>query len=76
MRAMLDVGVCTRWGIMGSYHEPEPEYAYFAQSQPLPRSESARDHCVLLAFFPCVSNEAQETNCAALQGACRAVLAA
>ena len=74
IQATLLVGVCTRRGIICSHHELE--YPYFAQSQPLSRSEAAQGHCVLLPFFACMSNESAETTYTALRAARRAALAA
>jgi dTDP-4-amino-4,6-dideoxygalactose transaminase len=49
MQAMLDAGISTRRGIMCSHREPPYSQA---SHRPLPRSERAQDHSVLLPLFP------------------------
>jgi dTDP-4-amino-4,6-dideoxygalactose transaminase len=50
MQFMLDRGIATRRGIMCIHMEPA--HADLPLRHPLPRSEAARDHCVLLPLFP------------------------
>ena len=50
MQAMLDAGISTRRGIMCSHREPA--YADMPLRQPLPHSEQAQDHCILLPLYP------------------------
>ena len=63
MQAMLDEGVSTRRGIMCSHREEawqEPSHG------PLPQSEDAQDHCVLLPLFPDMTADDQERTALAL----------
>lgn len=67
MQAMLDDGVATRRGIMCAHLEE----AYGAHSArlPLPHSEAARDHCILLPLYPGMTDQDQERVIAALAAA-------
>jgi perosamine synthetase len=49
MQRMLDEGVATRRGIMCSHREQA--YRYLSPRQPLPHSEYAQDHCILLPLY-------------------------
>jgi len=73
MQAMLDVGVSTRRGIMCAHREPA--YADWPRG-PLPVSESAQDHCVLLPLYNGMTTEQQEQVVQALQDACAAAFGA
>jgi dTDP-4-amino-4,6-dideoxygalactose transaminase len=50
MQFMLDRGIATRRGIMCIHMEPA--HADLPLRHPLPRSEAARDHSILLPLFP------------------------
>jgi perosamine synthetase len=67
MQAMLDAGVSTRRGIMCAHREPA--YADVAHG-PLPASESAQQHCVLLPLYNGMTAEQQEQVVRALRQAC------
>ena len=69
MQAMLDQGVATRRGIMCAHLEGA--YAARPLRLPLPRSECARDGCILLPLFSQMSNIDQERVSAALDVAVR-----
>ncbi|HET9087010.1 MAG TPA: DegT/DnrJ/EryC1/StrS family aminotransferase, partial [Acidobacteriaceae bacterium] len=71
MQAMLDLGVATRRGIMCAHLEQA--YAEMPLRFPLPESERARDHCILLPLFPQMSDEMQHQAVSALQIALPAV---
>lgn len=53
MQALLDRGISTRRGIMNSHQEPA--YAG-AEHPPLPLSEAARDHSLVLPLYPGMSH--------------------
>jgi dTDP-4-amino-4,6-dideoxygalactose transaminase len=57
MQAMLDRGVATRRGIMCMHMEPA--YASAPRPFPLPRSEHARDHSIILPLYAQMSEEEQ-----------------
>jgi len=65
MQAMLDAGVSTRRGIMCSHREEA--YRDLPISHPLPHSEAAQDHCILLPLFPQMTEEEQARVAAALR---------
>jgi perosamine synthetase len=71
MQAMLDVGISTRRGIMCIHREPaysqHPAQLPCFVRQPLPRSESAQDRCVLLPLFPQMTRAEQMKVASALQ---------
>lgn len=67
MQAMLDRGVATRRGIMCTHMEDA--YAGRPLRFPLPRSERARDHAVLLPLFSQMTANDQEMVAAALREA-------
>lgn len=58
MQAMLDQGVATRRGIM-NMHQEEAQ-ADLPLRHPLPRSEAARDHSVLLPLYAQMTIEEQD----------------
>jgi perosamine synthetase len=58
MQAMLDTGISTRRGIMCSHREEA--YKGLTLRQPLPESEAAQDHCILLPLFPQMTDEEQD----------------
>ncbi len=68
MQAMLDAGVSTRRGIMCSHREEA--YKDLPLSQPLPESELAQDHCILLPLYPQMTPEEQGRVAEALHQAC------
>jgi len=65
MQAMLDAGVSTRRGIMCSHREEA--YRDLPISHPLPHSEAAQDHCIVLPLFPQMTEEEQSRVAAALR---------
>ncbi|MEY3252191.1 MAG: hypothetical protein RL227_1164 [Pseudomonadota bacterium] len=69
MQAMLDAGVSTRRGIMCSHREPA--CAAVPMRRPLPRSEAAQDHCILLPIYAQMSTAQQDQVVEALAQACR-----
>lgn len=70
MQAMLDDGVATRRGIMCAHREAS--YRDVPLHRPLPRSERAQDHCILLPLYPQLTEAEQDTVVAALARACAA----
>ncbi len=66
MQGMLDRGVATRRGIMCAHLEGA--YADLPLRFPLPRSEAARDHGLILPLYPDMTEEDQATVVAALAG--------
>ena len=67
MQTMLDRGVATRRGIMcahleAAYHDNQVRF-------PLPHSEAAQQHCILLPLFPRMTDVMQEEVIAALRSA-------
>jgi dTDP-4-amino-4,6-dideoxygalactose transaminase len=69
MQAMLDAGVSTRRGIMCSHREEA--YKDLELRQPLPQSELAQDHCILLPLYPQMTEEEQDRVVQALTTACK-----
>ncbi|QNT71319.1 DegT/DnrJ/EryC1/StrS family aminotransferase [Defluviicoccus vanus] len=67
MQAMLDEDVSTRRGIMCSHRE---EAWRGSSHRPLPQSESAQDHCVLMPLYPDMTDDDQERTALALARAC------
>ena len=68
MQAMLDAGISTRRGIMCSHREPACRDV--ALTQPLPHSEAAQDHAILLPLYPQMSAQDQQRVVSALARAC------
>lgn len=68
MQAMLDDGISTRRGIMCAHREPA--YAGLPLRAPLPHSEQAQDHCILLPLFPSMTATQQQAVADALLRAC------
>jgi dTDP-4-amino-4,6-dideoxygalactose transaminase len=62
MQYLLDAGVSSRRGIMCAHREQA--YADVTLDRPLPHSEAAQDHCVLLPLYPGMS-EAEQAHVAA-----------
>ncbi|WP_210529327.1 DegT/DnrJ/EryC1/StrS family aminotransferase [Rubellimicrobium arenae] len=58
MQRMLEKGVATRRGIMCIHMEEA--HADLPRRHPLPRSEYARDHCILLPLFTQMTREMQD----------------
>ena len=67
MQTMLDRGVATRRGIMCAHLEPA--YRDYQPRFPLPHSEAAHQHCILLPLFPQMTDVMQEEVIAALRSA-------
>jgi dTDP-4-amino-4,6-dideoxygalactose transaminase len=67
MQAMLDRGVASRRGIMNMHLEGAMRDLRL--SFPLPRSEAARDHCVLLPLYAQMSEAEQDTVLSAFRDA-------
>ena len=67
MQALLDRGISTRRGIMCAHREPP--YADVPH-QPLPQSEAAQDHCMLLPLYPQMTSEEQQQVATAVRGVC------
>jgi dTDP-4-amino-4,6-dideoxygalactose transaminase len=59
MQAMLDAGIATRRGIMCAHREAC--YAAAPLHEPLPNSEAAQDHCIILPLYPQMTEEEQDT---------------
>ena len=70
MQAMLDAGIATRRGIMCSHREAV--YSNLPLRMPLPHSEAAQDHCVILPLYPQMTLAEQEQVATALKRACGA----
>ncbi|WP_144222510.1 DegT/DnrJ/EryC1/StrS family aminotransferase [Mesorhizobium amorphae] len=58
MQAMLDAGVATRRGIMCAHREDV--YASHPLRMPLPESEAAQDHAIVLPLYPQMTDEDQQ----------------
>lgn len=67
MQALLDEGISTRRGIMCSHREEA--YQDEDLRHPLPQSERAQDHCLLLPLYPQMTPDEQERVAAALRRA-------
>lgn len=67
MQRMLDRGVATRPGVMCAHLEVA--YCDYLPRFPLPHSEAARQHCILLPLFPQMVDTMQEEVIAALRSA-------
>jgi perosamine synthetase len=59
MQAMLDAGIATRRGIMCAHREAC--YAAAPLHEPLPNSEAAQDHCIILPLYPQMTEQEQDT---------------
>ncbi len=70
MQTMLDAGIATRRGIMCSHREAA--YASEPLRVPLPHSEAAQDHCIILPLYPQMTAADQEHVVATLKQACAA----
>jgi perosamine synthetase len=68
MQSLLDQGISARRGIMCSHREDA--YRDFPQRQPLPHSEQAQEHCILLPLYHQMTDVEQEQVAAALKRAC------
>jgi dTDP-4-amino-4,6-dideoxygalactose transaminase len=68
MQAMLEQGVATRRGIMCTHREPA--YRDNPLHAPLPHSEGAQDHCIIIPLFPQMTAGDQEHVVATLRTAC------
>ena len=71
MQLMLDCGVATRRGIMCIHREKS--YTHLSQRLPLPESEKAQDHCIVLPLYYQLSNDDQEYVAQVLLDACRSL---
>ncbi len=74
LQSLVDAGVSGRRGIMCSHREAA--YSSDPLPHPLPHSEQAQDHAILLPLFPGMTDEQQETVVAALARACTSTRAA
>lgn len=68
MQRLLDADIATRRGIMCSHLEPA--YNNEPPRFPLPHSEMAQDHCILLPLYPQMNASDQDRVAAALAEAC------
>jgi perosamine synthetase len=68
MQQLLDAGVSTRRGIMCSHREPA--YRQTVLRDPLPLSEQAQDHCILLPLYPGMKIAEQTRVVAVLKSLC------
>jgi dTDP-4-amino-4,6-dideoxygalactose transaminase len=71
MQYLLDRGVATRRGVMCSHREPA--YADLPVPWPLPESERAQDHCIVLPLFHQMTDEDQAYVANTLAQACALV---
>ena len=67
MQRMLDQGIATRRGVMCSHREPS--YAGSA-TRPLPHSEAAQEHCIILPLYGQMTRQEQEQVANGLRRAC------
>jgi perosamine synthetase len=67
MQAMLDAGIATRRGIMCAHREAC--YAAAPLHEPLPNSEAAQDHCIILPLYPQMTEQEQDTVISGLRSA-------
>lgn len=67
MQSMLDAGISTRRGIMCSHRELA--YRHAPRGAPLPHSECAQDHSVLLPLYPNMTRDEQHQVVVALSHA-------
>ena len=68
MQYALDLGIATRRGIMCSHREAP--YANLKLVAPLPQSEAAQDHCIVLPLYSQMTAEDQDRVVTALREAC------
>ena len=68
MQAMLEQGVATRRGIMCTHREPA--YGDIPLRAPMPHSEAAQDHCIVIPLYPQMTTADQEQVVATLGRAC------
>jgi dTDP-4-amino-4,6-dideoxygalactose transaminase len=68
MQAMLDAGIATRRGIMCSHREAV--YSNQPLRHPLPHSEAAQDHCIILPLYPQMTVVEQEQVATVLKKVC------
>jgi dTDP-4-amino-4,6-dideoxygalactose transaminase len=68
MQRMLDQEIATRRGIMCSHREAV--YGEASVRMPLPHSEAAQDHCIVLPLYPQMTHAEQEQVCNALRQSC------
>jgi perosamine synthetase len=68
MQALLDVGIASRRGVMCSHREPA--YAELPTG-PLPRSEAAQDHCLLLPLYASMTPDELLQVAQAVEAVCR-----
>ncbi len=68
MQSLLDQGVSARRGIMCSHREKA--YRDLPPRQPLPHSEQAQEHCVLLPLYHQMTDAEQSQVATALKQAC------
>jgi len=59
MQSMLDAGIAARRGIMCAHREAC--YAAAPLHEPLPHSEAAQDHCIILPLYPQMTEDEQDT---------------
>ncbi len=67
MQSMLDAGIATRRGIMCIHREVS--YAGDVHA-PLPRSEAAQDHCIILPLYPQMTHAEQDQVATTLKQSC------
>jgi perosamine synthetase len=67
MQRMLDQGIATRRGVMCSHREPSYEGS---ATRPLPHSEAAQDHCIILPLYGQMTRQEQEQVADGLRRAC------
>jgi dTDP-4-amino-4,6-dideoxygalactose transaminase len=70
MQALLDADISSKRGVMCSHREPP--YSGTPQRHPLPHSEAAQDHCILLPLYPQMVPGDLERVVSVLQRACAA----
>ena len=68
MQAMLEQGVATRRGIMCAHREPA--YRDSSLRVPMPHSEAAQDHCIVIPLYTQMTTADQEQVVATLRRAC------
>lgn len=68
MQIMLDRGVATRRGVMCAHREAS--YSDRPPRFPLPESEKAQDHCLILPIFPRMTEDEVDYAAKTLQEAC------
>jgi dTDP-4-amino-4,6-dideoxygalactose transaminase len=67
MQSLLDRGIATRRGVMCAHREAA--YADVLLRHPLPRSEEAQDHCIILPLYARMTEAEQDAVAAALADA-------